>query len=59
MCPFSGLQYEDMMRSSWLTTAVFEEQYEWPRLLIFIISHEMYSNKSCEVTGKDGYAISL
>ena len=36
----------------------FEEQYEWPRLIKFIISHKMYSDKSCEVTGKDRYAIS-
>ena len=58
MCPFLGLQYEDILRSSWLNTADFEEQYEWPRLLIFIISHKMSSKKSCEVTGKDRYAVS-
>ena len=59
MCPFFGLQYEDIARSNRLNTADFEEQYEWPRLLIFIISRKTYSNKSCEVTGKDRYAISF
>ena len=52
-----GLQYEDIARSSRLITADFEEQYEWPRLLKFIISHQIYSYKSCEATGKNRYAI--